>query len=197
MGTDIHAFIEIDYSEEGKAFEDSEKISAFNLGELLISRDYELFDALGDGRSSDEITEPSLYGSRGLPKNISFAVENRYFHIVDNRESEFDKLLELHPSLSKITTKKADKWLSEGCSFLGEEEKVWRNNKWENLQRVSHPGWHSCSWLTLKEIYESLAHYDLPVGELFIDFRILLSTMEQFEQELGVGHTRLVFWFDN
>ncbi len=50
---------------------------------------------------------------------------------------------------------------------------------------------------SIKEIYESLAHYDLPVEELFIDFRILLSIMEQFEQELRVGHTRLLFWFDN
>ena len=44
-------------------------------------------------------------------------------------------------------------------------------------------------------IYDSSDN--LPVEQLFIDFRILLSIMKQFERELGVGHTRLVFWFGN
>ena len=201
MGTDIHAFIEIDYSKEGKSFETEGQVYAFNCGELNIPRDYDLFNALSDGRNyhfeEEEIEQHCLYPSRGLPKYYSGAVESRYFHLVDDRESEFDKPLELYPSLSIITTKKADQWLQEGCSFLGDSQETSRDGKQAFLQRVSHPNWHSCSWLTLEEIYKSLKHYELDIPELHFEFRLVLNIMKEIEQEYGDGHTRLVFWFDN
>lgn len=42
MGTDIHAFIEIDYSEDGKPFEIEGQVYSFNCGELNLSRDYDI-----------------------------------------------------------------------------------------------------------------------------------------------------------
>lgn len=88
MGTDIHAFIELDYSNKEPAFTDKEQIYAFNFGELLISRDYDLFNALADGRNchldEENIVKHCLYAPRGIPKHYSVAVSNRYFHFVDD-----------------------------------------------------------------------------------------------------------------
>ena len=86
MGTDLHAFIELDCSQKESAFTDKEQIYAFNFGELPISRNYDLFNALADGRNCHldraDIIEHCLYDPRGIPKYHSVAVSNRYFCIV-------------------------------------------------------------------------------------------------------------------
>jgi len=61
MGTDIHAFIEMGWSKKKEAFAEKESIYAFNFGELLISRDYDLFNALADGRIRFYIPHRSQY----------------------------------------------------------------------------------------------------------------------------------------
>lgn len=201
MGTDIHAFIEMDWSEEEKTFEQKDQIHAFNFGELLISRDYELFNALADGRSCyctrEEIERHCLYSPRGIPKYYNEATNNRYFHLVDDRDRADEIYLELAPKLSTINNEQADRYLQDGSSFLGEAEEIWHEGASHQARRISHPHWHSCSWLTLKEIYESLEHFDLEIGELDFTFRVVLKTMINLEQELGMGRTRLLFWFDS
>ena len=99
--------------------------------------------------------------------------------------------------MATITNEAADQLLRDGLSVLGPPFEIWRGKGREELRRVSHPDWHSTSWLTLSEVYASLEHFALPVDKLNADFRIILSTMKQFEEELGPGRTRLVFWFDS
>lgn len=189
MGTDIHAFVEIDYSRDSEPFGENAAIRPFNGGEFFLWRNYDLFNALGDGRnyrfSEDEIEKHSRYPPRGLPSQCSYAVYNRYFHLVD--DGSYDSRLE--PSLPRISKEKADEWLRDGLSTLGPPN--------AKLQRVSNPDWHSPSWLTLDEIYRSLAHFGLNINDVKPDFRIVVQTMKLFEEELGPGRTRLVFWFDN
>ncbi|MEL6929281.1 MAG: hypothetical protein AAFO95_11675 [Cyanobacteria bacterium J06600_6] len=200
MGTDIHVFVEMDWSEEKEAFVDREKIYAFNSGELSISRDYDLFNALADGRSchsnEEDIDRHCLYSRRGIPKHHSVAVGNRYFHLVD--DYKYTNIMpELYPKLSNIGNEQANKYLKNGLSFLGEESEIWHEGICQKTRQISHPHWHSCSWLTLIEIYRSLEHYDLDISELDFSFRIVLNIMTDLEKELGSGRTRLVFWFDN
>jgi hypothetical protein len=51
MGTDMHAFIELSYNAAVPFFTEATVVS-FTAGEIHISRDYDLFNSLADGRNS-------------------------------------------------------------------------------------------------------------------------------------------------
>ncbi len=71
------------------------------------------------------------FESRGLPKLISYPVEWKYTLFVhDNDEKD------------SCTRSQAEKWVSSGSS-------EWWN---EDHSRVTHPDWHSASWLNAQEL---------------------------------------------
>lgn len=210
MGTDIHAFIEIDYFEEAEPFSNEDSIRPFNEGELFWWRSYDLYNALGDGRNyhfdESRIEKHCLIPPRGLPAQMGSAVINRFFHVVDDHGYFQD----LHPDLRTVSSKCADEWLAAGLSFPGPPLKIERLKRGpEELRRVSHPDWHSPSWLTLPEIYDSLRHFGFDPASssrrswegsaesLSIEVVVSLQAMQSLEDCLGEGRTRLVFWFDN
>jgi hypothetical protein len=92
MGTSIHAFIECDHTPDNDspfrpAGDGMLQVYAFTTGELLIPRDYDLFDALALGRSAGiaggrEDKRLPLFPARGLPASLSYAVKQRYYHRV-------------------------------------------------------------------------------------------------------------------
>src|SRR4051812_48176323 len=88
MGTEGHAFVEVDYATAGEPFGETAEIRSFNSGEFFIRNVYELFDALGNGRSRpfppETVERWALFPPRSLPPNASHGVVVRYSHpIVD------------------------------------------------------------------------------------------------------------------
>ena len=88
MGTDIHAFIELSYN-LAVPFSAEATVVSFTAGEIHISRDDDLFNALADRRNihfdAQDIEKHALYPPRGLPPYTSEAVKARYYHIIDDQ----------------------------------------------------------------------------------------------------------------
>ncbi len=192
MGTDIHPFVEVDHGTSRVPFSDPNRIFPFNTGEFIWNRDYRLFNALGDGRnfhfSEAEIDRHSLYPPRGLPAHLGFAVENRYFHLVD------DYFNHTYPRLPPLADSQADDLIASGKSILG---RPFENKDGAVKRRVSYPSWHSASWLLLSEINGSLKHFDYSLEDASGEAQTTFALMKLLENQYGVGRARLVFWFDN
>lgn len=190
MGTDIHAFVEVD-SGGDEPFGDGADIRCFNRGEFFVPNDYDLLNALGDGRSRsldpEEVRRWALIPPRGLPSNTSPAVLDRYYHPVLGAGEQPDPVLSFWPNLPPVSREITDRWVGAGWSHLAPGSSV----------RVSHPDWHTPSWLLLTEVYAALSHFGIVVEGLAPEFRVVLRVMEEFEALLGSGRTRLVFWYDN
>jgi hypothetical protein len=190
MGTDLHAFVEVDRG-HGDPFGADADIICFNRGEFFIPNDYDLLNALGDGRSRnlppDEVTRWGLIAPRGLPADASPAVLDRYYHAVLQPEERPGSNTSFWPSLPPVTREEADRWVAEGWSHFAPDPPG----------RVSHPEWHSPSNLLLPEVYAALTHFGLAPDSLPPEFRVVLRVMEEFEGLLGPGRSRLVFWYDN
>jgi len=215
MGTDIHAFLEIDWgSDDYEPFIDEGDIRPFNTGDILLRRNYELFDALANGRSGNPGLRPRkrpLYPARGIPDVVSWAVADCYYLRViepdqDPREflAEWCKGESLPAPVSRAD---ADRFVADGLSCFAPNPYVSDvSSRGENgvtqirqvrRQLVSNPNWHHASWLTLAEVHAALDHFGLRVADLEVDVQALLQTMALIEQKCGDGRTRLVFWFDN
>src|SRR4051812_38390718 len=107
MGTDIHAFVEVDYNTADEPFGELADIRAFNRGEFFIRNVDDLLDSLGNGRSRhfppEAVTRWALFPPRGLPSNASRGVVVRYsHHILDPRsptggDGEWDRWPRLRP----------------------------------------------------------------------------------------------------
>lgn len=189
MGTDIHAFVEV-YRGRGDPFGVDADIVCFNRGEFFVPNDYDLLNALGDGRSRslppDEVQRWALISPRGLPENASCAVLDRYYHTVLGSGERPDHVSSFWPGLPPVTRENAELWVAQGWSHFAPDPPA----------QVSHPEWHSPSWLLLTEVYASLAHFGLTTETLPVEFRVILRVMEEFEA-VGTGRTRLSFWYDN
>jgi hypothetical protein len=203
MGTDIHTFVEVDYATTGEPFGASAEVRCFNQGEFFLWHDYDLFDALGNGRSHsfppEEVKRWALFPPRGLPANISQAVFLRYYHLVADpryKEAQLDGHWEFYPGLQPVPPEEAARWVGEGWSHYLDPP-VRNAAGRPGRPRVSSPNWHSASWLRLPEVYQALAHFGISVQDLGAAAQVILRVMEEFENRLGVGRSRLVFWFDN
>ncbi len=203
MGTDIHAFIEFDDNLTSEPFAEGNWISSLSCGEFCIQRNYDLFDALGNGRNyhfkESEIQQRALYPPRGVPANLSEIVISRYYHLVDDNLGFANSLL---PVLPSVTGEQARLWVKQGVShcgkpFMTDNRGNGRKSKEIERRRVSDPAWHSASWLTLAEVYDSLAHFNLEVAKLSVDFQVILGAMNDLATRLGAERVHLVFWFDN
>jgi hypothetical protein len=88
MGTDIHAFVEIDNGDRGPPFSETRTIVSVTRGSFQIGGGYEAFDALAWGRAAamaPEDRDPSLIpliAPRGMPNPRSVAVAWNYFYLV-------------------------------------------------------------------------------------------------------------------
>ncbi|MBN9520674.1 hypothetical protein J0H58_19510 [bacterium] len=190
MGTDIHAFVEFDRG-RGDPFGAGADIVCFNRGEFFVPNDYDLLNALGDGRSHslhpDEVRRWSLVPPRGLPSNASQTVLDLYYHPVLRPGGQPGRASSWWHELPPVTRDDADRWVTEGLSHFAPVPPA----------RVSNPDWHTPSWLLLAEVYDALAHFGLAAENLPAEFLVVLRVMAEFEALVGPGRSRLVFWYDN
>lgn len=110
-------------------------IAKFNLG-----RNYTIFSLMAGVRSHEN--KRIIYQARGLPENIGWMAEyDNELYVVDGDTSE-DRHVSRETALG---------WISRGVSRWTNDSKKW----------VTHPDYHSHSWLTadeldrVKEVYES------------------------------------------
>jgi hypothetical protein len=199
MGTDIHAFVEYADDRGRRTFTGRPEEPAWLFGKFSLSRDYALFDALGDGRNSqmlpEDVGERSLYPPRGIPADLSHEAAWEYYDLVVEDQTPHAMFWPKHGTVSAA---QADERVRRrghlGSVVQTVHYGMTRPRTW---QAVSKEYWHMPSWLSLREIHQSLDHHRLPLTELCWDFRALLKCLAAMEEQIGCGQVRLVFWFDN
>lgn len=167
MGCDIHAYIEYRH--------DAENYWRSFGGRINPGRDYSMFQRIAGVRGvADPVAAP-----RGLPENLGYAAQDDRRIYISESEGE-----------GTCTMEQATRYVQEcGCEFITDKE----SNKpiW-----VTHPDWHSHSWLTADEW--ELAMELSAVDNVFppqVSYHGVLGAMRSMEA-CG-AHVRIVFWFDN
>jgi hypothetical protein len=199
MGTDIHAFVEYADDQSRRPFSGRAEEPAWLFGKFSLSRDYALFDALGDGRNSqmapEDVGERSLYPPRGIPADLSLEVAWEYYDLIVEHQTPYPGFWPKHACVS---ASQAEERVRQGAHLGNLAQTIYYGTTpprtWKT---VSKEYWHTPSWLSLREIHQSLDHHRLPQSELRWDFRALLTCLSLIEEQIGSGQTRLVFWFDN
>ncbi len=162
MGCDIHAYI--DYDSFVKHDGDI-WIDCF--AELHLGRDYELFNQLAGVRGNG-----GLFSPRGLPQNVSFWVEcANVLYVSDPGTDE-----------GCCSRENAELWVQHGSS------------KWVNDDRskVTHPDWHSHSYLYVHELQQVKKALNYPNNQL----GAVIAAMKSLNGK-DSKKSRFVFWFDN
>jgi hypothetical protein len=163
MGCDIHAYIEYGPTPVERELGTKTWIAFF--GAIRLGRDYSLFAALSDTRNDGDI-EP-ISEPRGLPVAISTWVSDENTLLVSDGDGE-----------SGGTTKeRAKQWVEGGSSH-------WVGN---GHSRVTHPDWHSHSWVTADEFEEAMRRAKTKSPEA----QATLAALRALPNGI------LVFWYDN
>lgn len=173
MGCDIHAYVEY---VAFKSHDDTDywKCLISNAG----SRDYTFFSLLADcGRGYHSPVIPN----RGFPEGeCSYVVREAYYLQVSDEFADHE---------GYVSIEQADSWVKSGLS-----QEVATSG---STRLVTHPDWHSVSWLTYEEFAQVIATWLTLAPDYMYDpeWDAMLVAMRTLEDR---GHkTRLVFWFDN
>jgi len=181
MGCDIHAYIDYDWTrDDGEVF-------VWGFCHPNFRRDYSLF-ALMAGGIRDERQKQASYPVRGLPEKMSWATEGAYSLYVNDEDWAAD-------AEGYCSREDAERW-TKPYRDGGESSSVWMNDE---HSRVSHPDWHTASWLYPDEFEDCISKYHAQFeqgsGKVQPEVDAILAAMRAFEAR---GHVvRLVFWFDN
>ncbi len=180
MGCDIHLLIE--YDEKGVTpFSENENIESFSDGEIYVSRNYFVFNAMA-GVRGDGLQEP-IIAAKGFPEKSSHeAIKSYYSYVVDEGEKIFSEEHELREN--------ADEYVAKGYSHYRDhhlKEKGW----------VSCPDWHSASWLTYQELMNVINVEYIDYEYFPKELNVVISALESIEKNFGKNRSRVVFWFDN
>lgn len=160
MGCDIHAYIEY----RNPKYPD-QKWRSFG-GRIDPGREYDLFGRIAEGVRS---APPSAIALRGLPEDIGYrADEDAYRYVSDSKEDS-----------RYVTPEKAEKWKKFGSTY-----------KPGTTDWISHPDWHSHSWINADELAEAIN--DTKPGFEYLAVLAAMRTLNAHGLE-----SRLVFWFDN
>lgn len=166
MGCDIHCYIE--YKQAGR-----EGWSGFG-GRINPGRHYGIFAKFADVRNNYGITP--IAAPRGLPENCDHSTRSEnQLYITESDGEGFAK-----PA-------SAERWVKSGDS-------EYVNDREGKPTWVTHPGWHSHSWLTASEIEAALADPKVEASHE-IEYRAIVAVLRYFDSAGCLG--RLVFWFDN
>ncbi len=136
MGCDIHAYIDYDNGEDQ---------APRNLCRIKIARDYWLFGVLAGVRLDPGVIpgEKQLFAPRGLPEKLSWEVEDENsLYVVADKEDE-----DVHEGCCERSN--AEKWTKSGWS-------TWLN---EDHTRITHPDWHTHSYLYVDELEKVQEQY--------------------------------------
>lgn len=135
-----------------------------------LPRDYQMFSLLADVRGSG-----ILYPLRGMPSDAGWAAESDNQMFIS--DTPYDKYAK---------PKDAARWVASGSSTYildAGGKPAW----------VTHPDWHSHSWLNTQEFGHVLDSYQ---EEPPISYFATLAAMVALETQDSTT-ARLVFWFDN
>lgn len=195
MGADMHLMIDYDTASKPlkwgvhlssqrrhvTPFKNSDRV--LSLFETAISPppDYRLFAALAGVCGNDD--ERPLIAPRGFP-DVSSPETFNEFHLCAVGDSETD----LWPR--DIRQSHAQELVHKGVAQV--VISPGRSDTW-----LTDPNFHTPSWLTYPELLAALDHCGYERSELAVEFRIMLASLDMLDQEYGVDHSRLVFWFDN
>jgi len=175
MGCDIHCYIEYKRPEP-------EGWSPFG-GRLNPGRHYGVFAKLAGVRNHPEWGIVPIAEPRGLPEGLAYEADgDSKLFVLDRDEVE---------SEGCVSTANAERWVAQGSSKFIDGHNGPKT-------AVTHPDWHSHSWVTLDELVAALG--DPKVG-LTADswsrpgYKALVGAMHALRDE-GC-EVRLVFWFDN
>jgi hypothetical protein len=200
MGTDIHAFVEYTNQSGERRFSGSPNDRALLLGHFSLSRDYALFDALGDGRNSqmapEMVRQRALFPPRGVPGDMSLEAAREYYDLVVESQAPH---VGFWPKHACVSADQAEERVRRGRAHMGivaqtigyrlTEPRIWHV--------VSKESWHTPSWLSLLETLQSLEYHRLSLAELPWDYRVLMKCLSEVEEQIGRGQVRLAFWFDS
>ncbi len=134
-------------------------------GRINPGRSYFLFSKMAGVRNSGEI-EP-VVPPRGFPADCAYVAERDNYLYVTDTEGE-----------GYCTAERAEHYIEYGSQWKDETKKF-----------VTHPDWHTHSWLTPNEFEKAIEE---ATNE---EYRAILAAMRSFESQ-GFA-ARLVFWFDN
>lgn len=164
MGCDIHLYIEYQPKDKTQRYTPNQWHS-FG-GRLNPGRDYQLFGKLAGVRE-----EGALFEAKGYPDDAGHSArDDNHLFIVEGEEERGD---------NTCTRAKAEEWLIAG------------NSKFFEKHWVTHPDWHTHSWLTDYE-FEAVIKSVKGVG---VEWWAILAAMNALEK--GGNEARVVFWFDN
>jgi len=169
MGCNIHAYIE---------YREPTQKHWSNFGEQFrLDRWYGMFAKLADVRNRLGEMKP-ISKPKGLPNDLGWKTKyGNLLYMESDKECDCD-------NTGYCSKSDAENWVKHGSSEIIDEH-------W-----VTHPDWHSHSWLTTKELEEAFSDELLEFDEKKSpDYGATLNVMKYFE---SIGYeTRLVFWFDN
>ena len=168
MGCDTHMYIEYRRKDnEAKTWRD------FG-GRINPGRNYFIFGIISEGVRCETTFS---YPPKGMPDDAAYMVRNDNQLYISENEGE-----------GNTTLARAQKWVDSGsCKFVNDND---GNPTW-----VTHPDWHSHSWLSTAELEKAMEFYRENGHGTEPKYEALLASMKRFE-ELGF-ESRVVFWFDN
>lgn len=139
-------------------------------GNMNPGRNYTLFSVLAGVRGD----ESPLYPVRGIPSDLGMLVSSYYWlYISENYPNDE----------GNCSREKAENYVRHGSHYN------------QDRTRVSHPDWHSHSWLSTTEFSTVLDQYrTIPLHHPIPEYRAILAAMQVLNEEYEV---RIVFWFDN
>jgi uncharacterized short protein YbdD (DUF466 family) len=131
-------------------------------------RHYGIFAKMAGVGNYDNIIPVST--PRGLPEKTSFVVNDDNSLFIEDESAE---------APGYCTKEQADRWVASGSS------------KYVSEWQVTHPDWHSHSWLTPDEYEKAIK------GVEFVDveWKVILTVLREFQKYSK--DARVVFWFDN
>ena len=177
MGCDIHMVME--YRAAPGAEDQAPWWWSFG-GVCNPGRDYSLFNRLAGVRGPED---GALIPARGLPATFSSEVHHEVLlSIADKPLAEGEVDWPEH----MVTRRKADEWISGGSSQLV---------RIRDRDYVTHPDYHSFSWLTLGEYAGVLLDLHAMGEQLAPGYWAIQAALATFADR---GYeARVVFWFDN
>lgn len=167
MGADIHCYIEHARPKREDYWR------AFG-GRINPGRDYTMFAILAGVRGSEQ----PLIPPRGLPPHLGWE-SNRDSHLFVSKDNPGGE--------GNCSREQAVKWVAQGSA-------TWQG---EAQNFVTHPDWHSHSWMTPDEWEAACAAGEKanPAFPVDPEYYAMLAAMRELEKRGLV--VRVVFWFDN
>ena len=171
MGCDAHMYVEYKRKK-------SERDYWFSFGKRINpGRNYWLFGLMSKGVRSEF---PKSLEAKGMPDNAAYESRgDNQLYIVDENPNDTE---------GWCTMEQAKQWETYGCKFV--------NNTKGNPTWITHPDWHSHTWLTTEEFKKVIDSYNsMDNSHSGCEYEVLLSAMQKLEE--FDNEVRVVVWFDN